>query len=132
MISGGDVIVEREHGDGGLADREGRRGTTGGSSPSNRSPVSGSSAETRGRPGMNLGADVVRDQANDALAIGWRQSLPVSESHSDSRSTQSRPSGLSITSTIASSSRSRAIAALRSMRAPREFAVRSPWRNKRA
>jgi hypothetical protein len=30
---------------------------------------SGSSAETRG-PGMNLDADMMRDQADDALAIG--------------------------------------------------------------
>ena len=49
--------------------------TTGGSKPSNRSPVSGSSAETRGAAGMNLGADMVRDQAHDPLAIGGSQAL---------------------------------------------------------
>jgi hypothetical protein len=49
--------------------------TTGGNSPSNRSPVSGSSAETRGRPGMNLGADMMGDQPDDALAVGGRQPL---------------------------------------------------------
>ena len=49
----------------------------------------------------------------------------ATESPSESRSTQSRPSGLSITSTIAGSSRNRAIAgprAVRSMRAPRRIA----------
>jgi hypothetical protein len=48
---------------------------------------------------MDLGADMMRDQANDALAIGGDSRSPVSESPSESRSTQSRPSGLSITST---------------------------------
>jgi hypothetical protein len=74
--------------------------TTGGSSPSNRSPVSGSSAETRGL-GMNLGADMMGDQAHDALAIGGDSRSPVSDSPSESRSIQSRPSGFSITSTTA-------------------------------
>jgi hypothetical protein len=50
---------------------------------------------------MHLGADMVRDQAHDALAIGGRQRSPVSASPSESRSTQSRPSGFSITSTTA-------------------------------
>ena len=49
--------------------------TTGGSSPSNRSPVSGNSAETRGAAGMDLGADMVRDEAHDALAVGGDQAL---------------------------------------------------------
>ena len=50
---------------------------------------------------------------------------PLSSSPPDSRSIQSRPSGLSITSTIDGSSRKVAIAgpsAVRSMRAPREKA----------
>ena len=47
--------------------------TTGGSSPSNRSPVSGNSAETRGAAGMDLDADMMRDEADDALAIGRRK-----------------------------------------------------------
>jgi len=47
--AGGDIIVEGEHRDGRLADRKGRGGPPpAGRSPSNRSPVSGSSAETRG------------------------------------------------------------------------------------
>jgi hypothetical protein len=73
---------------------------------------------------MNLGADMVRDQAHDALAIGGGQRSPVSASPSDSRSIQSRPSG------SASPRRRRVFqkpgdggpSAVRSMRAPREIA----------
>jgi hypothetical protein len=54
---------------------------------------------------MNLGADMVGDQAHDAFAIGGDSRSPVSDSPSDSRSIQSRPSGFSITSTTAGSSR---------------------------
>ena len=49
--------------------------TTGGNKPSNRSPVSGSSAETRGPAGMDLGADVMSDQAHDPFAVGRRHVL---------------------------------------------------------
>ena len=49
---------------------------------------------------MDLGADMVRDEAHDALAVGGDSASPVSASPPDSRSIQSRPSGLSITSTI--------------------------------
>ena len=49
--------------------------TTGGSSPSNRSPVSGNSAETRGLAGMDLGADMMRNEPHDPLAVGWRKAL---------------------------------------------------------
>jgi hypothetical protein len=59
---------------------------------------------------MDLGADMMRDQAHDALAIGGRQRSPVSASPSESRSIQMRPSGFSITSTTAASSRNRAMA----------------------
>jgi hypothetical protein len=45
---GGRIVVEREHRDGGLADGEGRGRDDGRQQPSNRSPPSGSSAETRG------------------------------------------------------------------------------------
>jgi hypothetical protein len=48
---GRDVIVEREHRDGGLADREGRRRDDGRQQALEPLPVSGSSAETRGAPG---------------------------------------------------------------------------------
>jgi hypothetical protein len=56
---------------------------------------------------MNLGADMMGDQPDDALAIGGDSRSPVSASPSESRSIQSRPSGLSITSTTAGSSRNR-------------------------
>jgi hypothetical protein len=77
---------------------------------------------------MDLGADMMCDQAHDALAIGGRQSLAGIGQSSESRSIQMRPSGFSITSTIAASSRNRAMAgpsAVRSIRAPR--AKPSEW-----
>jgi hypothetical protein len=73
---------------------------------------------------MDLGADMMRDQAHDALAIGGRQRSPVSASPSDSRSIQMRPSG------SASPRRRPGLpetgdgepSAVRSMRAPRAIA----------
>lgn len=44
---------------------------TGGSSPSNRSPVSGNSADVR-RAAMHFGADVMGNQAHDPLSVGGR------------------------------------------------------------
>jgi hypothetical protein len=46
--------------------------TTGGSRPSNRSR-SGQLGRDARAAGMDLGADMMRDQAHDALAIGGRQ-----------------------------------------------------------
>ena len=73
---------------------------------------------------MDLGADMVRDEADDALAVGGGQRLAgIGQARADSRSTQSRPSGLSMTSTTPGSSSQAAIAgpsAVRSMRAPRD------------
>jgi hypothetical protein len=54
--------------------------------------------------GMDLGADMMRDQAHDALAIGADSARPYRRALR-SRSIQSRPSGLSITSTTEASSR---------------------------
>jgi hypothetical protein len=68
---------------------------------------------------------MVRDQAHDPLAIGGGRRPTAILQPPDSRSIQSRPSGLSITSTIDGSSRKPAMAgpgAVRSMRAPREKA----------
>jgi hypothetical protein len=73
---GRDVIVESEHSDGGFADGEGRCGDDGRQQtlePLARLGQLG--RDTRGAR-MNLRADMVRDQADDALAIGGRQSLP--------------------------------------------------------
>jgi hypothetical protein len=47
---------------------------------------------------MNLGADMMRDQADDALAIGGGQRRPCRKALRQPVD-QSRPSGLSITST---------------------------------
>jgi hypothetical protein len=46
--AGTDIIVEREDCDGRTANGKHGAATTGGTRPSNRSPLSGSSAETRG------------------------------------------------------------------------------------
>ena len=46
--------------------------TTGGTRPSKRSPLSGSSAETRGLTGMNLDADMMRNETNDAFGVRGR------------------------------------------------------------
>jgi hypothetical protein len=71
---------------------------------------------------MNLGADMMGDQPDDPPPSAADSLSPVSASPSESRSTQMRPSGFSITSTTAGSSRNRAIdapSAVRSIRAPR-------------
>jgi hypothetical protein len=52
---------------------------------------------------MSLGADMVGDHTHDALAVLRRQSLPGALSP-PGRSIHSRPSGLSMTSTMAGSS----------------------------
>ena len=44
--------------------------TTGGTRPSNRSPLSGNSAETRGAAGMDLDADMMGDEPHDPLGVG--------------------------------------------------------------
>jgi hypothetical protein len=74
---------------------------------------------------MDFGADIVGDQAHDALAIGRREPLASVGEASERRSTQRRPSVLSITSTTLASPRKSAMAgprAVRSMRAPRSIA----------
>ena len=53
---------------------------------------------------MNLGADVMGDEPHDALAVGCGETLAGIDKPPDSRSTQSRPSGLSMTSTTPGSS----------------------------
>ncbi len=96
--------------------------TTGGSRPSNRSPVSGSSAETIGRAGVDLQPQMRGDQADDALGILAGKLEPSRDPPSARRSTQSAPSGLSMTSTTCGSSSAAAIAgpsALRSIVLPR-------------
>ena len=87
-----------------------RRATTGGSRPSKRSPVSGSSAETRGVPAWTSAPTWCGDRAGRCARRRRRDpGAPVSTSPAASRSTQSRPSGLSITSTTPGSSSQAAI-----------------------
>lgn len=66
---GGDIVVEREHGDGRLADRKSRRGHHGGQQPLEPLPRLGQfGRDTRGTR-MNFGADVMGDEADNALAV---------------------------------------------------------------
>jgi hypothetical protein len=77
---------------------------------------------------MDLGADMMGHQPHDPLAIGGRERRASVGKPSDSRSIQSRPSGLSMTSTVMGSSRNRAMAgpsAVRSIRAHRSCACGS-------
>ena len=74
---------------------------------------------------MHLGADMMGNEPHDALAVGCGETLAGIVKPPASRSTQSRPSGLSMTSTTPASSSQTAMAgpsAVRSMRAPREIA----------
>src|SRR5215472_8130983 len=74
---------------------------------------------------MDLGADLVGDDTKDALAVFRRQSLPGSLRPPAKRSIHSRPSGLSMISTMAGSSSQASIAcpiAVRSIPMPREAA----------
>jgi hypothetical protein len=72
---------------------------------------------------MDLGADMMRDQAHDALAIGGRQPLARVGQPFGKPVDPDAPVGFSITSTTAASSRKRAMAgpsAVRSIRAARQ------------
>ncbi len=67
------VVVEREYGDGGLSDCEGRCGDDGRQQPLEPlAPFRQLGRDARGA-GVNLDADMMRDQADDALAIGSAQ-----------------------------------------------------------
>ena len=123
MMPARDVVVEREDRDGGLADREGRSRDDG--RQQSLEPLSrfgqfgrrraGCRHEPRRRHDVRQGERCARRQSATERA-------PVSDSPADRRSIHSRPSGLSITSTTAGSSRNAAMSgpsAVRSMRAPR-------------
>ena len=73
--AGGDVVVEREDGDRGLADREGRGRHD--RRQKSLEPLArlGQLGRDARRAGMNLGADMVGDEADDALAVGGRQAF---------------------------------------------------------
>ena len=73
MIAGTRVVVEREDRDGGLADRESRSRDDGRQQslePLSRFGQFGGDARIAG---MDLGADVMCDEADDALAVGRRK-----------------------------------------------------------
>jgi hypothetical protein len=71
--AGRHIVVEREHGDRGLADGEGRRGDDRGKQALEPLARLGQLGRDARAPGMNFGADMVGDQPNDALAVGGRQ-----------------------------------------------------------
>jgi hypothetical protein len=72
---GGDVIVQSEHGDGRLADREGRRRYDGRQQALEPFARFGQLGRDAGFAGMDLGADMVSDQAHDPFAVGGRHAL---------------------------------------------------------
>ncbi len=74
--AGGDIVAEREDRDGGLADGEGRGGNDRRQKPLEPLPRLGQLGGDARGTGMDFGADVMGDQAHDALAIGGRQALP--------------------------------------------------------
>ena len=98
--AGLDVVVEGEDRDGRPADGEARRGHDGRHQALEPLPGLRQFGGDARAAGVNLDADMVRDEPHDALGVGGRDAQPVSSRPPDSRSTQSRPSGLSITSTM--------------------------------
>ena len=123
--AGSDVVVEREHGDGGLADREGRRRDHRRQQSLEPLACLGQLGRDAGAAGMNLGADMVRDQAHDALAIGGRQALAGIGEPFGQPVDPEPPVGVEHHLDDRGSSRNPAMAgpsAVRSMRAPRMIA----------
>ena len=73
--AGADVVIEREHCDGGFADREGRSCDHRRQKALEPLARLGQFGRDTGASGMNLGADMVRDQPHDPLAIGGIKAL---------------------------------------------------------
>ena len=73
--AGGDIVVEREDRDGRLADREDGRRHHRRQQPLEPLSRFGQLGRHAGTAGMNLGADMVRNEPHDALAIGGRETL---------------------------------------------------------
>jgi hypothetical protein len=71
-----DIIREREHRDGRLADREARRGHDRRQKPLEPLARIGKLGRDPRCLGMNLGPDMVRDQPDDPLAIGSGHPAP--------------------------------------------------------
>jgi hypothetical protein len=73
--AGGGIVVEREHGDCGFADREGRCRDDRGQQTLEPLATLRQLCRQARRTGVNLDPDMVGDQADDAFAIGRRKSL---------------------------------------------------------
>ena len=69
------IVVEREHRDGGFADGEGRGGDHGRQQTLEPLPALWQFGRDAGAAGMNLRADMMRDQPHDAFAIGGGQAF---------------------------------------------------------
>ncbi len=65
----GDIIIEREDSDGGLADREGRCCDDRRQQPLEPLPAIRQLGRDARAPCMNLGADMMGDQPNDPLTV---------------------------------------------------------------
>ncbi len=100
-------LRQGEHRRCGLADRESGRCHHGRKKPLKPLSRPRQLGRDAGFAGTDLGTDMVRQQAHYPLAVGGGMVRPLSSRPPDSRSIQSRPSGLSITSTIDGSSRKR-------------------------
>ena len=79
MMPARDIVVEREDRDGRLADRESRSRDDG--RQQSLEPLSrfGQLGRDARIAGMDLDADMMRDEADDALAVGRRDTAPVSQ-----------------------------------------------------
>ena len=73
--AGGGVVAEGEHRDGGFADGEGGRDRYGRQQAFEALAGLGQLGGEPGRAGVDLGPDMVSDQAHDALAVVRRESL---------------------------------------------------------
>ena len=119
------IVAEREHRDGRPPDRERRAGHHRRQQAFELLPVPGSSAETRGDPGWTSAPTWCATRRMMRSPSSADRRSPVSSSPPASRSIQSRPSGLSMTSPTLASSSQPPIAgpnAVRSIRAPRAWA----------
>ena len=73
--AGGDIVVEGEDGDRGFADGEGRRRDDGRQQTLKALAGLGQLGGDARRAGVHLGADMMRDEPDDAFAIAGRQTL---------------------------------------------------------
>ena len=72
---GGDIILEGKNRDGGLTDGEGRSDNDGRKKAFEPFPRLWELCRDPRRTAVDFHADMMRDQANDAFAVGWRQAF---------------------------------------------------------